>query len=570
MENIEILVHIAAPSCAKDDQKYRRQATAFLKFEKERKTALIESRSGSGRPESLVTAFDYETEEGKDVRAQKHPDDLAGTGHYTEAMFAHEEQSKGTTPRIRSGRTVSGRHDGMFMADSSSPCPRATKTRPSKIIEIENVISSSTISPGQPEPEPATYPPSRKRKNHGVEGTPVTFLRTPGGTSTRTLSSHSQNYQTSSPKVSRVSETPLPPRSVALGASPPSNIISSKNSPLESRRPRAAPSGEIKSHLHSSSRVGLRRSRSTTASVESPLSVIPDSQLPFSTAPERVSRMEDPSNRRPHEIGSQEPPNKRIRIETPSEQSNSVRQGNSSGHPISISSDELPLRSSQRSDKDEGPQAPSTPSSFLPPSPTLRPLPSPLGVLESEPRLPRSFGDPLDAFNSLPYSSVAPAPPPAYEANLNDISEGLRAIERGLPLAEHFRPVSQSRELTALERGHWEVTIPISRTAIATTNQQGSAWHPQEFVKFYLFVDELIQKKRAGWDVWATRDLVFYNIDGELWDADGMRRETFRLFCRGGIVGHVWLALFLGGNRRIKGMRAVWKDAEEKVVVRMA
>jgi hypothetical protein len=165
---------------------------------------------------------------------------------------------------------------------------------------------------------------------------------------------------------------------------------------------------------------------------------------------------------------------------------------------------------------------------------------------------------------------VAPAPPPAYEANLNDISEGLRAIERGLPLAEHFRPVSQSRELTALERGHWEVTIPISRTAIATTNQQGSAWHPQEFVKFYLFVDELIQKKRAGWDVWATRDLVFYNIDGELWDADGMRRETFRLFCRGGIVGHVWLALFLGGNRRIKGMRAVWKDAEEKVVVRMA
>lgn len=570
-KKIEILVHATAPSCAKDDRRYRRQATAFLKFEKGKKARRVESYLGSGKPENLVTAFDRKTEKGKEVTAQKHSDGPDRTDQDPEVVFVDEDQLKITTPRLPSSSTISERQDGMFVEDSSSPCRGASKGRSLKTFETEDIISSSTISLGQPEPVVTPDSLSRKRKRHGVEGTPITFLHTRGGPSLRILSSDLENQlKTSSSKVSHVSETPLPPRSVALGTSPSLNILSLERPPLESRRPRTAPSVETTSHRLFSSRSGLRRSQSTTASVESPLSVVPDSQFPLSTAPGRISGIEGPSDHRSQETSSQEPPNKRIRIEIPSQPSNSARRGNSSSHPISISSDEPPQQSSERSVRDEGPQTGHLRSPFTASSPTLLPLSSPLDTLEKEPRLARSLDDPLNTFKTLPYSSTAPPPPPGLSVNLTDISGGLRAIERGIPLAEYFKPISQSRELTPLERGYWEITLPIARTPMATTDKLGGPWTPQEFVKFYLFMDELILKNLAGWDVWAKRDPVFYDVGGELWDAEGMRRETYRLFCRGGIVGHMWLALFIGANRRVKGMGAVWKDAEENVVVRMA
>ncbi len=73
---------------------------------------------------------------------------------------------------------------------------------------------------------------------------------------------------------------------------------------------------------------------------------------------------------------------------------------------------------------------------------------------------------------------------------------------------------------------------------------------------------------RAGYNVWAVRDPDYYGID-EKWDENGNRREVLRVFCRGGIAGWMWFAMFSFSKMGVKGLGSVWKDAEDKIVIQM-
>lgn len=46
-------------------------------------------------------------------------------------------------------------------------------------------------------------------------------------------------------------------------------------------------------------------------------------------------------------------------------------------------------------------------------------------------------------------------------------------------------------------------------------------------------------------------------------------REVVRVYCWGEVVGEVWLALFVGSKRKIKGSGARWVDAGGVAVVCM-
>ena len=46
-------------------------------------------------------------------------------------------------------------------------------------------------------------------------------------------------------------------------------------------------------------------------------------------------------------------------------------------------------------------------------------------------------------------------------------------------------------------------------------------------------------------------------------------REVVRVYCWGEVVGEVWLALFIGSKRKIKGSGARWVDAGGVAVVCM-
>jgi hypothetical protein len=573
MDSIEILVHVTAPSRAKDDQQYRKQAAAFLDYEKGKQhTFRWESnRETFGKREAPARKVIEGNETPRvpsDERIEDDQDD--------KLLHGPEVGSSDSTGRVTS-TTTSKRNTTLSLFNDQSGCSPAAKGRPSIAIDQGTTFSSSfSRLPNLTTQVEA----SRKRKrNYSTAGDKEgVFLINPGSSSDiLSCSQRREHVRTAPPRSSRVLETPLHPNSIDRGALPP--LLG--EALYQSQRPRTAPSTTMRIHSFRPS-APLRRSRSATDSFETPPSVIPDSQTPSHLSPsfeKRLLAIQDPNGHGPHEIASQESPaqpGKRVRLDNSSPRSDdNAHHGNSTTNPISISSNDTSLRDTQISDNTDDLQPPRTPSPAPPPQPTLRPLSSPTGGPNSPPPLPPPTESPLDAFVSLPYQSKPPDPPPSSDSSTADIPVGFAALEAGIirighSLADLYKPLTQSRRLEPFERGHWELTIPISRISTQAYQNSGivTPWTPSEFVRFFHFFNKLIQEGRAGWDVWAMRDGVYYSIDGDTFDGHGTRRETVRFFCRGGLVAHVWLAMFTG-NRKAVGLGAMWRDARDDIVVRM-
>lgn len=62
--------------------------------------------------------------------------------------------------------------------------------------------------------------------------------------------------------------------------------------------------------------------------------------------------------------------------------------------------------------------------------------------------------------------------------------------------------------------------------------------------------------------------------DGDDGEGEEEKIDVLRVFCWGGIVGHVWLMLWVGSERKIRsrlrsGEGSRWLDAKGEVVVEM-
>ena len=93
----------------------------------------------------------------------------------------------------------------------------------------------------------------------------------------------------------------------------------------------------------------------------------------------------------------------------------------------------------------------------------------------------------------------------------------------------------------------------------------------------------LITPGFAGWGVSAVREVgspstsshSVGNQDGGredepgLWGENGERTGLIKIFCWGEVVGHVYLAMWVGSRRRVKGLGGVWKDGAGSVVIEM-
>ena len=49
----------------------------------------------------------------------------------------------------------------------------------------------------------------------------------------------------------------------------------------------------------------------------------------------------------------------------------------------------------------------------------------------------------------------------------------------------------------------------------------------------------------------------------------GVGDEIVRVYCWGEVVGYIYILLFMGSHRKIRGMDARWIDAGGEVVIRM-
>ncbi|MCJ1280882.1 hypothetical protein MMC26_000199 [Xylographa opegraphella] len=154
----------------------------------------------------------------------------------------------------------------------------------------------------------------------------------------------------------------------------------------------------------------------------------------------------------------------------------------------------------------------------------------------------------------------APPPKTSLASFTTHVTPSLAMIEERLPLNKLFKPPIKTRELRALERGYWQLSldhqVPID-----------------EREKFWQFLEQFIAEGRAGWGVWAeklksTRRVMHGQplLEGEPRNAED---EIVRVYCWGEVVGYIYIFLFMGSHRRIRGMDAMWIDAGGEVVVRM-
>ena len=103
-------------------------------------------------------------------------------------------------------------------------------------------------------------------------------------------------------------------------------------------------------------------------------------------------------------------------------------------------------------------------------------------------------------------------------------------------------------------------------------------WNQEMRRETWDYLEKIIGKGRAGWNVHVYRALWEGTIDGEVngkgkgkegEGEKGWKGEEWRVYCWGEIVGQVYLLLFLASSRKIRGLGARWVDGEGKVVVRM-
>ncbi|MCJ1288505.1 hypothetical protein MMC34_000033 [Xylographa carneopallida] len=154
----------------------------------------------------------------------------------------------------------------------------------------------------------------------------------------------------------------------------------------------------------------------------------------------------------------------------------------------------------------------------------------------------------------------APPPKTSLASFTTHISPSLALIEAKLPIAKLFNPPIKTRELRTLERGHWQLLLD-HQVPVA------------EREKFWEFLRQFISEGRAGWGVWAEKCAKKRHLmGGELVleeEPAGVGDEIVRVYCWGEVVGYIYILLFMGSHRKIRGMDARWIDAGGEVVIRM-
>ncbi|KAH0533655.1 hypothetical protein GP486_008974 [Trichoglossum hirsutum] len=137
-----------------------------------------------------------------------------------------------------------------------------------------------------------------------------------------------------------------------------------------------------------------------------------------------------------------------------------------------------------------------------------------------------------------------------------------------MPLERYFVPASASRSLRPTERGYWRICV--------------IAWDLEIRDRFWSFLEDFVGQGRAGWGVWVSRYAEKGGKGGDESPAENagavsepMNRdfqfgELIKIYCWGGIVGYMWLALVIASDRCIKGSESCWVDGGEKVVIRMS
>lgn len=120
------------------------------------------------------------------------------------------------------------------------------------------------------------------------------------------------------------------------------------------------------------------------------------------------------------------------------------------------------------------------------------------------------------------------------------ITHVLAKLAADLNLAKRFRPSLQTRSLRPYERGYWLVDCTL--------------WDHELKESCWLFLADYLDSGAAGWGIWCKRDEGFTQL---------------RMYCWGGVVGHMYLVLYVISRREVLTTGTEWVDGDGEVVIRV-
>ncbi|GFF33612.1 hypothetical protein IFM61606_04237 [Aspergillus udagawae] len=223
-------------------------------------------------------------------------------------------------------------------------------------------------------------------------------------------------------------------------------------------------------------------------------------------------------------------------------------------------------------------------------------LADPHPVLQISPQ-PNPETPPLVCIDRLPLAIKPSLPPVSREQFVTHVTPTLAMLTKRLKPARTYKPVKQNRDLEQLERGHWYLRINVLQleqdrpldTAGLRENEARN-WDLACFSRFWSFLSDFISKDgRAGWGVWCILEDVPESLwsgstDGQIMPqratapimSDGktnphsfVRPVILKLYAWGEVALHMYLLLFLASERRIRKMGAQWRDGRDEVVIEM-
>ncbi|KAJ5124963.1 uncharacterized protein N7515_008788 [Penicillium bovifimosum] len=326
-------------------------------------------------------------------------------------------------------------------------------------------------------------------------------------------------------------------------------------------------------------------------SLESPISVIPDSQPEIGHELVRAASyratlspelQDDRRHKRRRTALSSPDRHDSIHRVTISDSSASVQpeaartmnpvHGQEPTKPISIPSSNPELELEINNLPPPPPATTATPATTASPAPTA-------------PTAPTSIPN-LINLTTLPLQIHPPKPPISTSTFTTHITPTLAMLAERLKPARTYKPSHQSRTLDPLERGYWLVRFAIAtpshdfhdhdRVSAGATRpgstdptpnqpkaeEESHVWPAQLFGAFWSFLQDFVGKDgRAGWGVWCILEKEEVR--------ETVTHLSLKVYAWGEIAMHMYLLLFLASERRIRGLGVQWRDASEEVVIQM-
>lgn len=359
------------------------------------------------------------------------------------------------------------------------------------------------------------------------------------------------NFQTHSRETIplRPGETDSYPSSSHPGTSPFTGAADIINSP-----PRVSP---LPSHLVPT-QLGAQKD-----SLETPLSVIPDSQPQPGVDTECLTIYPEPEPETPQ--CSSHLPSKRRRVDSPPPaldhlQHDEMQAGSVGGNRNTTTAHTSPIVTPNTVNEGKNPRSTNTIAQLK--CPTI----------------------PL----SLPLEIKPPPPPISTSPFTTHITPTLEMLSTRLKSPRTYSPAEQTRDLDSLERGHWYLRlnlIPSGQDNTHTPAINTSAptpWDMVLFSRFWTFLSDFIKEGRAGWGVWCILEAEgdegsnstspSKEAEEHSHSTDSVKAQhlvSLKIFTWGEIARHIYLLLFLASERQIRKMGAQWRDAGDKVVIQM-